>query len=178
MELTDAQRLILVNQLEILMRLKPTAEEKRRYGRAQHILLNGYEFLYDEANVVGTLSPPVSEAVSKKVYEVFEMFRILDAAIEKLPQGQKSGLPESSLRFSGFDGNHETDYMAFARFLCHEMNLFTEQKKSKFNSHCPMVATYNRMLGTFVVVKKDFDFDESLSKEALEKVAEARKLKK
>lgn len=176
MKLTDSERCIMLNQLEILMKLKPSAGEKKRYERAQDILLNGYEFFYDKACVVGELFSPVSETISKKVYEIFEMFRVLHYSYENLPQADQAQLKASDIQFSGFDGNNEGDYMGFARFLVEKMSLYDEQKGAKFNSHCPMLNTYNRMLETYkAVAAADLQSSNHLSLSGLQKVAASRR---
>lgn len=176
MKLTDSERCIMLNQLEILKKLKPSAGEKKRYERAQDILLYGYEFFYDKACVVGELFSPISEAVSKKVYAIFEMFRVLHFSYEKLQQADQAQLEVSAIQFIGFDGNNEGDYMSFARFLVEKMDLYDEQKDAKFNSHCPMISTYNRMLETYkVVASEELQHSNNLSLSGLQKVAASRR---
>ena len=176
MKLTDSERCIMLNQLEILMKLKPSAGERKRYERAQDILLNGYEFFYDKACIVGELFYPISETVSKKVYEIFEMFRVLHYSHKKLPQEEQAQLKASDIQFSGFDGNNEGDYMGFARFLVEKMDLFDEQQGAKFNSHCPMLNTYNRMLQTYkAVADEELERSNNFSLSGLQKVAASRR---
>lgn len=176
MKLTDSQRCIMLNQLEILKKLKPSADEKKRYERAQDILLYGYEFFYDKACVVGELFSPISEEISKKVYAIFEMFRVLHYSHEKLPQAEKTQVEVSAIKFSGFDGNNEGDYMGFARFLVEKMDLYGEQKGAKFNSHCPMLRVYDRMLETYKsVASEELQSSNTFSLKGLQKVAASRR---
>lgn len=58
--------------------------------------------------------------------------------------------PAIAIRFAGFDGNSETQQMAYTRFHIDELDQFAEltniAQSSDYNSHCPMLRRYGLML--------------------------------
>ena len=58
------------------------------------------------------------------------------------------------VKFIGFDGNNETEYMGIARFLVEKMDRFTRFKGREMNSHCPIIDAYARMFTVFEPIRK------------------------
>lgn len=54
-----------------------------------------------------------------------------------------------SVRFMGFDGNSESEYMGIAGFLVEKMNRYENFSGRNFNSHVPSLDGYRRMLPVF-----------------------------
>jgi uncharacterized protein YfbU (UPF0304 family) len=52
-------------------------------------------------------------------------------------------------KFSGFDGNNETEYMGITRFFVEKMGRFGYFKGRDFNSHFPVVERYRQMTAKF-----------------------------
>ena len=65
MELSKKDRIILHNQYEILKRLD--TDNAELYEEYQGILLNGFEYLYDD---IGSLLDEVPCSVSEKVHDI------------------------------------------------------------------------------------------------------------
>ena len=148
MELTRAERWILSNQFTILS----TLDEKNRefYDNTREIIERGYEGLYDTCSAyIYSDDETLSEEESKEVFDILDMFSAITRSLETIED--KSVIDVSMLKFSGFDGNTEGVYMAFARFYCTEYqggNQYTGVKRVKLLLFHPYqtLETYRRML--------------------------------
>jgi hypothetical protein len=85
---------------------------------------------------------------AKIVLDILDIFRSLDDYIIKHP---KEKIEANYLYFPGFDGNNESEYLGFARFLIEVQGKFTEQtkyfsKNDNMNSHRQMLDAYRAMI--------------------------------
>lgn len=64
----------------------------------------------------------------------------------------------SHVRFRGFDGNNETEYMGAAEFLVNDLERFSTFKGRDLNSHLPSLDTYKRMLAVYRPLRNSHDF--------------------
>jgi uncharacterized protein YfbU (UPF0304 family) len=144
LKLSRVERLILVNQFKILQRLDP--QEAKAYERWSEILENGYELEYGDIFrhvYEGTLS----DEQSREVMDILDMHRALERAYDALED--KAGIEEYGVRFSGFDGNNETDQFGYLRHL-RETGRWTEFKlRDDGNSHMPTLGRYRAMLAVW-----------------------------
>jgi len=145
MELSKKDRVFLINQYSILAALNN--DEASHYNELITILENGYEIYY--SMVDQWISSDMPSEDGKFVINILDLYR----AIENLKRKAKSEELENHHYsfFIGFDGNNETEYMSFARFLVEDQGKFREQepylrKNDNMNSHAPMIDTYKRML--------------------------------
>ena len=146
MKLTKLERRILINQLEILKHLDKEAQD---YEERITILREGYSFRYEEA--VGGVWDEVSESEYAFVLEVLSMFRMIEWYKEDSGDTLSGALFS---HFAGFDRNYEGTLLRTAKFEIRRENNWDEQKKyehktDRFNSHCPLRPTYERMLAVF-----------------------------
>ncbi len=145
MELTKKDRVVLINQYRILAALNPN--DNGRYEELIEILESGYQIFY--SMVDEWISEDMAESEGRLVLDILNLYR----GIEDLKRTtQDERLSQHRLAyFRGFDGNEETQYMAFARFVIETQGKFQEQKQyliknDNLNSHMPMVDTYRAML--------------------------------
>ena len=140
--MTKTERLILVNQLKILAHLEP--ENSDSYKEDIEILENGYSVFYD--SITGNIYDEMEEEKGNLVLNILDLYCAVECF--KKNCGNLDGLKNTE--FLGFDGNFETDYMVFARFLVEKQHKFMEIKEAKgsfdFNSHSCMVPTYKSIL--------------------------------
>ncbi|WLH74070.1 YfbU family protein [Pseudomonas fluorescens] len=143
--LDKKDRIILINQYKILAALD--TEDRSHYKELIDILENGYSIFYSMIDQWVGDDMPVEEG--RFVLDVLDLYR----AIEDLKRSTKDSLitSHSYATFRGFDGNNETEYMGFCRFLIETQGKFQEQKSyllknDNFNSHMPMIPKYSRML--------------------------------
>lgn len=145
-QLTKVQRLIIANQLRILHHLQDD------YGslRIAEALENGYELHFDDA--MQHISDVFTKDQCRFVLDVLDMHRMMRFAVEE--NDEELGNLRDRIKFRGFDGNHETDYMAYTNYFMSDPNVYEELKdqgnripfNANFNSHMPMVQRYKRML--------------------------------
>jgi hypothetical protein len=142
-KLTEAEKLILTNQYEVLKGIYP--RRKDEFDLISSALQNGYE--EDFKQLIGHFEAPLEAGVYREVRNVLEMFRALG--------------PEetSGVRFAGFDGNEEIDHYGYARFLLEDRGLWKESRPSdaNYNTHYPVLSEYREMLEEWEKCVKKFD---------------------
>jgi uncharacterized protein YfbU (UPF0304 family) len=167
MELTDAERLILSNQYQLLAKL----EDDEHYALMAETLRRGYKWLYDEY-LEQTLWPNVDDDKAEFVVDVLDLYSSMKASYGELED--KSGIEASEVDFPGFDGNNETDLMGFANFLLKHGRFDDVLNEGGNNSHMPTVDIYRRMLQA---ANDMGDPSYPYSKEQLRQLLDARKFK-
>ena len=111
----------------------------------------GIAWMYPE--VFG--SGQVGRHLVNEVSEILNMWQILEAEYDELPDKQKEqivaelGPVGKNVMFSGFDGNNEILQYSIVRFLMNEMNSCQWLKGRGLNSHSPRLDGYKRMLKAF-----------------------------
>jgi uncharacterized protein YfbU (UPF0304 family) len=86
---------------------------------------------------------------------VLDMWRYIEGSFKRLPAKERARLSGElkplglDARFTGFDGNEESEYFGIARFLVEEMGRFAEFKGRELNSHFPTLPAYEQMLDAF-----------------------------
>lgn len=143
MKFTDTERLILANQYEILGKL----HNDNYYLDLAENLRDGHEWIYDQKIHV---SPIFSEEESDFVAAILELYEALQDSFDAL--ADKGSLTENSVKFPGFDGNNEGDYMGFFSALV--KNGQFAHVKANTNSHMKKINTYKRMLSKWEALEK------------------------
>lgn len=145
MKLHKKDRLLLINQYKILAALDKS--EESRYLELIEILERGYSIFY--SMIDEWVSEDMPEEEGRFVLEVLDLYR----AIDDVRRSSKDSrlIDHMYSVFPGFDGNNESEYLGFCRFLIEKQGKFQEQKQylqknDGMNSHTPMVEKYRRML--------------------------------
>jgi len=170
MKLTRTERWILSNQLTILAILDP--EHGTDYEQSRKIIEDGYEYLYDSCtSYISPEGETFSVKKSRKVLDILDMYRAIYSSLREVDD--ISDLDVEGLRFHGFDGNNEAEYLVFAEFFCKEFDggRYPEvvEHLESFNTHYPILESYNRMLEEWEKCENKFH----LSKEELLKIQNA-----
>lgn len=139
MNISDVERLILINQFTILEEKNP---QDSYYRQGREILESGYKVLYTE--ITNTLSKEMSEEDGEFVIDVLQMYRTLHDSYNNLED--KKDLKESDVVFKGFDGNEEGNHYSFAKYFVQDFKRFSEFENASFNSHSNKIPKYQRML--------------------------------
>lgn len=142
MNLSKYERLVLYNQYTIMEKLFP--EDMEIYSFNKKVIEEGYAENYCE--LTEFLSDELDPTVSKEIWDILQMHRSLNVSYRNLPD--KGELKEEDIKFRGFDGNNETRYMIYARFVFKDFDRYHElqESNSSYNSHWPMLEKYRRML--------------------------------
>ncbi len=143
MNLTKKDRLSLVNQYLILEKLYP--EDADYYAKTRKIFEEGYTLHYDDA--FRGLDDELSEDDCSFVIDTLDMYDALQHAYKRL--SDRSNIDENRLKFPGFDGNNESQYLAYARFFIEDLGRFEDLDMYGFNSHMPSIDRYRRMIAAW-----------------------------
>lgn len=145
MKLLKKDRLLLINQYRILAALDKS--EESHYLELIEILERGYSIFY--SLIDEWVSEDMPEEEGRFVLEVLDLYRAID---DVKRSSRDSRLVDHAYSiFPGFDGNNESEYLSFCRFLIEKQGKFQEQKQylqknGGMNSHMPMIDKYRRML--------------------------------
>lgn len=168
-KLTRVERLTLINQFQILETIASNPDDAKSYALKQEVLREGYEILYESEAFIG-IENSMSSEDCREVWNTMDMF---DAIGLSLPQGSPLKNHRHS-RFSGYDGNNEPDFMAFAKFTFERLERFQNMPKKvadPWNSHCRMRGVYGRMLSEWQKVPDADRF--SMSRDQVKAILDA-----
>lgn len=144
MTLTRTDRWMLSNQYKMLAKLDP--ENADHYEHVREILEQGYELHYRwVAEHIYDGDSIMTAEQCREVLDILEMFSLLKQT------SADSGPNAWRLKFSGFDGNTESKYMAYSKFFCEQdEGRYPElDRGDKFNSHMPSLERYRRQLAAW-----------------------------
>lgn len=151
------QRLILINQFEILQQLNPYDADY--YSGKIEILKEGYEYHYDD--IFGEVYTPLSESDSRFVIDVLNMYRDINFSKKQFSVEDREKLEkEITTIFRGFDFNDSTEVRlgGYAQFFIEKLDRFKEliedEQFDDFNSHWPMLESYKKYLISYEKVKQ------------------------
>jgi uncharacterized protein YfbU (UPF0304 family) len=120
-----------------------------------------------------------SETPLEVVHEtvnILVMWERLEQSFKNLGPEDKATLAKSSeafgenVKFPGFDGNNESEYISATRFLVESLDRFQHFKGRDFNAHMPTLDGHRRMLKVFDPILKrvlNKDFSAAQIKEVL-----------
>ena len=158
--LSETERLILINQYEILSALQPS---EKRHRQCIEALQSGYEGLYGRL-MFEFISKPIPASVSDEVQDIFDMYRALDAAYKRGIAKPEGAHPQ----FDGFDGNNDQHH-TLGVFLVETMGLWGELKSRPMNSHSQAeLPAYLRMLEVYRSLGKPYPLSEDHVRQIVE----------
>lgn len=169
MELSDRERLVLINQYQILANLDP--DESEYYEECIEILRWGFEGLYHELTTQLN-SEPISRSITQEVYDIADMFVAIEHALKEGVGIE--GVNARYLTFHGFYANTESSHAAFASFVAKKpsttlAHLAESTNSPNLDAHGPQLDAYQRMLLAWNESVDKFD----LSAEDLARIAAA-----
>ena len=162
MKITDGEKLILLMLSEIYDALKIRGEIEPDFIRSAifsdkmwsiHWKYSGIPFENEE-----------TPEIVKEVLDILDMWSTIEYSYRELSEDDKKYLEKEAEpfgkdpKFIGFDGNNETEYMSTASFIVNKLERFEEFAGRDFNSHCPLVEAYRRMLRVFDESRDNLSF--------------------
>ena len=148
------KRLVLINQYTILSHVDP--EQRDMWERSAAKVRNHWPIddLPQVDWIMEASRDPFTEADRSFIIDVFAMYEALQHA-----ENEKVVSPASPADFAGFDGNHETKYMSYARSLVDGDGKWTYLRRSNkdFNAHHHTLEIYERMLDEWGSHGKPFE---------------------
>jgi len=180
MNLTNSEKLILIMLSEIYEKLGMDDQSEIDPGFVKEAINSdntwGFEWKY---NGIFHATDPIPPEVND-VTNILDMWMFIEEAFESFDD-EKRGALESlatpfgkDLRFPGFDGNNECEYISITRFLTEQLDRFTRFKGRNLNSHLPSVSGYRRMYETFEPIRRTM-IGRGLSVNELAKILNARR---
>lgn len=142
--LTNGERLILINQYLILEKLYP--EEATYYSRNREILENGYTLHYSDLSE--GITEEMSEQQQREILDILSMYRVLYFSVKE--RANKEQFKNKKIYFPGFDGNSEVSQLGYVLWFIFKLDRFDELKKEEsydsYNTHSETLPTYRKML--------------------------------
>ena len=153
-DLTRLDRLKLANQYKILAKLYP--DEADEYERYIEIVERGYAFEYGD--LFYPIEAEIGDELCREVLGVLNLHRALSQGFSQA--GEQSLVKKEEIEFRGYDGNNESDQMAFAQYFIAKKGRFEELYISDdFNTHCPMTNRYRAMFEAWREIPAERAFD-------------------
>lgn len=158
MEFSDGEKLILLMLSEIYEKLKIDGEIDPRFVREAIYNESIWALAWKYPGIVGSVRESTPPVVSE-VMDILEMWELLEFSYNQLPPADKARVQAEvkpsghDVRFPGFDGNNETEYMGTARVLVNDLDRFVTFKGRDLNSHMHSLETYRRMLEVFSPIR-------------------------
>jgi uncharacterized protein YfbU (UPF0304 family) len=162
MKITDGEKLILLMLSELYDKLGVDGEMEPDFIRSAILSNNTWSIPWKYVGI--PFEEQDTPEIVKEVLDVLDMWSMIERSYEDLSKEQKEWVEKEAEpfgenpKFPGFDGNNETDYMGTASFLVNDLDRFEEFKGRNFNSHCPSIESYRRMLAVFKPIMRDLQF--------------------
>jgi uncharacterized protein len=153
MQLSDGEKLIILMLADMYKSLKIKGDFDPKFisSTIHNDQLWGFNWQYTGI----PFEPYETPHAVKQVADVLDMWFLIEEGYKKLsPTGKKQLEKDAEpfgkhVKFLGFDGNNETDFMTIASYLIDDMHRFTHFKGRDLNSHMPSMDGYLRMYRVF-----------------------------
>lgn len=156
-ELTNKERLFLANQHEILGHLD--TDNSNYHFKLAEQLREGHKWLYSQS--FDNISENLSDDDAELVLNILQIYEMIQDAYNGL--SDKSIISDQEIKFPGFDGNNEPEFMGFVDAL-DKANRFGDVIQNGYrNAHTRKVRVYEAMIHTWEKLGKPY----SLTKEQL-----------
>ncbi|EGQ8961968.1 YfbU family protein [Vibrio parahaemolyticus] len=158
MKVTDGEKLILLMLSEIYDKLELEGEVEPDFIRSAIFSDNTWSIPWKYSGI--PFESQETPQIVKEVLNILDMWSFIERSYASLTDENKAYVEREASpfgrdpKFSGFDGNNETDYMGAASFLVNDLDRFAEFKGRDFNSHCPSVDGYQRMMNVYKPIMK------------------------
>jgi len=163
MKITDGEKLILLMLSELYDALKVRGEIEPDFIRSAIFSDKIWSIPWKYSGI--PFENQETPEIVKEVLDILDMWSFIEYSYGELSEKDKEYVEKEASpfgknpKFSGFDGNNETEYMSTASFLVNKLDRFEEFKGRDFNSHCPLVDAYKRMLIVFERMRHDLTHD-------------------
>jgi uncharacterized protein YfbU (UPF0304 family) len=152
-KLSDGEKLILWMLCDIQQHLKMQTESYADFVKEAISTGNSWALSMELPGILH--GSEASETVVKETTDILVMWEILEDSFERLSQPERDSLGLEfkpfgpNLKFAGFSGNYDSEYLSVARFYIHKTERFQRFKDRDLDSHAPMIEAYRRMLNVF-----------------------------
>lgn len=145
-DLTNTERLILINQYEILSRLANDKNDKHSYNLIAEQLRNGHKWLYQQAFENIKIKNDLSEEDTSFVLAILSLHDALLESYDQLISNKETDLHEDDVTFKGFHRETEEHLASFVHAL-KKANFFVNSiGTGHVISPKPMTGIYKKMI--------------------------------
>lgn len=158
MDLTDPEKLILIMLTEIYEHLKIKNEIDPKFVQSAIYSGNAWGLTWKYPGIFGG-GRSETPALVDDVVDILDMWSLIEFSHGKLSPEEKTLVekeaePFGKAKFSGFDGNNDSERMGIARFLIDDLERFPSFKGRELNSHyIDSTEGYHRMLKVFLPLR-------------------------
>ncbi len=162
MKITDGEKLILLMLSELYDKLGVNGEVEPDFIRSAIFSDNMWGIPWKYVGI--PFEEQDTPETVKEVLDILDMWSFIERSYENLSNDEKSFVEKEAAPFGknpsfpGFDGNNESDYVGAASFIVNDLDRFEEFKGRDFNSHCPSIDSYSRMLSIFKPMFESLNF--------------------
>lgn len=162
MKITDGEKLILLMLSELYDKLEVDGEIEPDFIRSAIFSSNLWSIPWKYPGI--PFEEQDTPEIVKDVLDILDMWSFIEHSYEKLSEKDKTYLEKEAApfgetpKFPGFDGNNESEYMSAASFIVNDLDRFDELRGRNFNSHCPSIDSYRRMLTVFQQIRKKLNY--------------------
>lgn len=177
MKLSDGEKLILLMLSELYDKLGIKGEIEPDFIRSAIFSNNTWSLPWKYSGI--PFDEQETPEIVKEVLDILDMWSFIERSYEELSDEEKEYVKKEAAPFGdnptfpGFDGNNESSHMGIATFLVNDLDRFQEYKGRYFNSHCPSIDSYKRMLSVFEPMRRKLHF-KPLSAENLVEILRER----
>jgi uncharacterized protein len=157
MKLSDGEKLIIVMMCDIHKTLNLKGSVDPDFVRSS---IEAGNFTELRSEVQGAFNNPTN-APAIEVGEILTMWSAIERGYKRLTTDEKdlveaeAGPLGRGVRFSGFDGDVESEHHDIAHFLIEEVGRFERFQGRTLNSHMPALDGYRRMLRVFAPMQPE-----------------------
>jgi uncharacterized protein len=174
MKLSDGEKLILVMLSEIHERLNIENGVDTKLVRSAIYSGNLWALKWELPGILH--GSEAKDEVLMETGDILEMWSFIENSYGGLSPKDKIRIETEApplgthVRFTGFDGNNEAEYINVASFLVDELERFPAFKGRDLDSHMPSLDAHRRMLAVF----KSFRTSSDLTATEIIKILKAR----
>ena len=161
-QLSDAERVILATQYDILARLD--IDQTKYHEAMAEALRNGHSGVYNQ--LFDWMSPVLAQDKQDLVFASLDLYVKLKNSSRNFGPG--AGIAAKDLAWPGFDGNNESDLYAFSCALARAGKYKEQLGEEGINSHGPTVDIYKRMIQRSIELNAKFPLDLDQVKQILD----------
>ena len=179
MRLTNSEKLILTMLAEIHEKLEIRDGIDTKLLTSAIYSDNTWALSWEMPGIVADSLDPTPPIVNE-VTNILGMWSFLEQAYANFDQPAKDKIKTeadpfgSHVKFNGFDGNDESEYLSIAQFLVKDMGRFSLFQGRDLNSHCTSIDSHSRMFQVFKPIRSTLDHH-GLSPEQVIEILQAKR---
>lgn len=172
MKISDGEKLLLIMLSELYDKFEVNGEIEPEFIRSAIFNDKTWSIPWKYPGI--PFEDQETPQIVSEVLDILDMWSFIERSYSDLSDEQKEFVKKEAdpfgdnPTFQGFDGNNESEYMGVATFLVNDLDRYQEFEGRYFNSHCPSIDTYRRMLPVFKKIRKKLHFKPLSAEEIVE----------